>query len=544
MGKATLRAEKAFVSGRIVTMNSAQPFAEAIATRKDRVFRVGANKEIAQFIDEKTEVVNLAGKTVIPGFVDAHVHVLDFGKSLKWLELTGISSVRELASYLKEHLKRLPKGRWIVGRGWDETRFEDKRLPTISDLDPVSPNNPVILYRANSLVCVVNSRALRIAGITKSTVSPQDGVVDKDAAGELTGILRDAATDLVWRRIPEPNEAELAEMASAALTRVAEAGITSVHWIVLSSKELSIARKLQAQRKLKIRVYLVIPSEVINEAVASKFERNSMLRLAGGMIIADGYLSAKTAALSRPYADGSSRSGMLFCSQRKLISESRKVLASGFQLVVHATGDKAIKYSLDAIEDASKDLPSKNLRHRIEQPAVLNPAIVERLKRQNITLSVQPCVIASEFVVWKAKENLGADRARWLYPLRSLSNAGVNVAAGSDCPMEPLNPLLGIQTAVMSDFHPEERINVDEALRMYTVGGAYASKEEKLKGSIEEGKYADLTVLSSDPFSVPPMNIANIAVEMTVVGGKIVFSKNRATSLIKGRKPSEISTKY
>jgi len=520
-----LKAEKVFTSGKIITMNSFQPIAEAVATKGDRIIRVGTNQEIAQLIDEATEVVNLNGKTMIPGFIDVHIHVLDFGKTLQWLELAKVKSIRELQSILKEHVKKLPKDRWIVGRGWNETHFKEKRLPNLSDLDLVSPNNPVILFRKSSLMCIVNSRALQEAGITKSTVIPQDGSIGKDEPGELTGILSGAATDLVWEKISEPSEDELLELATLALDKVTEAGITSVHWVALSATEISIVGKLCAQRKLKVRVFLVLPAELIDDAAFLELEDDSLLHLGGGMIVADGYLAAKTAALFQPYTDEPSKRGKLSLSQKSLVFEVKRVLKSNLQLVVQAMGDKAIDASLVAIESASKGESPQSFPHRIEQPAVLNPTLIEQLKRQNVVASVQPCVVASEFTVWKAEEHLGTERVRWLYPLKTLFDAGVNVAAGSDCPMEPLNPLLGIQTVVTSDFHPEERISVWEALRMYTTGAAYASKEETLKGSIEAGKFADMTVLSDDPFSVSPIDIAKIAVELTVVGGKTVFTR-------------------
>jgi len=523
--KSTLKADKVFKSGKIVTMNSFQPIAEAVATRGDKIIRVGTDPEIAQLIGEKTEVVDLDGKTMIPGFIDVHVHVLDFGKTLQWLELTEVKSIRELQSILKEHATGSPKDRWIVGRGWDETQFKEKRLPNLSDLDLASSNNPVILFRENSLMCIVNGRALELAGITKSTVIPQDGMIDKDATGELTGILSGAATDLVWTKISEPNEDELLELVTLALDKVTEAGITSVHWVALSAREISIVRKLCARRKLKVRVFLVLPAELVDEAPVFQLDDDSMLCLGGGMIVADGYLAAKTAALFQPYTDEPSKRGRLSLSQKRLVSEIKRVLKANLQLVVQAMGDKAIDASLVAIESASKGASPKNFPHRIEQPAVLNPTLIEELKRQNVVASVQPCVVASEFTVWKAEEHLGTERVRWLYPLKTLVDAGVNVAAGSDCPMEPLNPLLGIQTVVTSDFHPEERISVWEALRMYTTGAAYASKEETLKGSIEAGKFADMTVLSDDPFSVSPIDIAKIAVELTMVGGKTVFTR-------------------
>ena len=526
----TLLADRVFISGKILTMNSSQPVAEAVATRQDKIIGVGTNREILQLIGEKTRIVNLDGKTMVPGFIDSHIHVLDFGKTMAWLNLTRVNSISELQQILTEHSEKLPKGDWILGRGWNEIRFVEKRFPTASDLDSCSPNNPVVFYHENSLICAVNNVALRQACITKSTEPTADGLIDKDEkTGAPTGILRGSATDLVWREVPPPSDEELKRLTALALAKIVEAGITSVHWIVLSANEISIAKKLDFERRLPVRVFLIVPAALLDKTVDLKLCCDSMLRLGGGLLITDGYLASKTAALSQPYQHGSSR-GKLVCSQRELMSSVKKILDSGLQLVVQAMGDKAIEISLNTIQNALKAFSSKNPRYRLEQAAVLNPILIERMKRQDLILSIQPCVIASEFVVWKAKENLGPKRVRWLYPLQTLLDAGLNIAAGSDSPMEPLNPLVGIQTVVAGDFRLEEHISVNEALRMYTIGAAFASQEEHLKGSIEEGKLADLTVLSADPLSVPSKNIAQIAVEMTIVGGKLVFSRTSTTS--------------
>ena len=244
-----------------------------------------------------------------------------------------------------------------------------------------------------------------------------------------------------------------------------------------------------------------------------------MARIGGAEIYADGFLSSKTAALSEPYSDDGSVAP-LACTQQEMDAQAVKIREAGLQLVIHAMGDKAIGAALDAIEHSGK-----GGRPRIDEAAVLNRKIIQRVKRQGTVVSVQPCVMASEFSVYSAVERLGKERARWLYPLKTLLKKGICVCGGSDCPMEPLNPLLGIQAVVNRQFFPEEQLTVDEALRMYTVNAAYASSEENVKGSIEEGKFADFTVLSSDPHEVPPSKIQDIAVEMTIVGGKVAYTR-------------------
>jgi predicted amidohydrolase YtcJ len=514
------------VGGNILTMNPSQPRVEAVAVRGDRIARVGTSTEISQLVGKDTKVISLNGKTVVPGFIDTHIHVADFGRLLTWIDLTGARSIKDMQKSLRKRVQKTPKEKWIMGRGWNQNVFAEKRLPTRFDLDVVSPDNPVVFYHQCEKVCVVNTKALKMADVTKQTRSPPDGVIDKDAeTGELTGVLRENATNLIWTVVPEPNEEELVEAAGLACERIVAAGVTSVHWMVLSSIEISVIRKLFAQNRLPLRVYMIIPVNLLDNIVGFESNDDSALKVSGAVISADGYLSARTAALFQPYNDDPASRGKLLCTQDEMNGLAVKILKMGLQLVIHAMGDRAVDAALTTIEHASNAVSMKDFRSRIEQAAVLNEALIERIKKQKVVVSVQPRVIASEFSVWSANEHLGPGRARLLFPLKTLLKEGVIVVGGSDCPMEPLGPLLGVQAAVTREFFPEERITVDEALRIYTVDAAYSSGEENVKGSLVEGKLADLVVLSRDPGKVSVNEIGDIAVEMTIVGGKVVCSK-------------------
>ena len=516
----------ALTGGNVLTLNSSQPLAEAVAVKADRIVKVGANEEISQLVGKETKIISLNGKTVVPGFIDTHIHVADFGRLLAWIDLSEVGSIKEMQNILRERVEKSLKGKWLLGRGWDLARFAEKRLPTRFDLDVFSPDNPVIFYHQSGQVCVVNSKALELAGVSRLTAVPTGGAVDRDAAtGELTGVLRENATNLIWNIIPEPSKEELVEAAGLACEKILEAGVTSVHWMVLSSIELSILQTLLAQNRLPMRVYMIIPMNLLDSIMDFRSTDALALRVGGAVISADGYLASKTAALFQPY-NGSEASGNLLCTQEEMKTAAAKILNMSLQLVIHAMGDKAVDAALTAIEQTSKEAPRKPARTRIEQAAVLNEELINRMKKQKVIVSVQPCVVASEFSVYSATEHLGAKRARWLYPIKTLLKKGIPVIGGSDCPMEPLSPLLGMQTAVTREVFPEEQVTIDEALRMYTVNSAYSSNEENIKGSIEEGKLADLTVLSHDPRQVPPSEIENITVEMTIVGGRAVFSKN------------------
>ncbi len=525
-----MSADLALTSCKVLTINQSQPYAEAIAIKDDRIVQVGTNEEIEPWIGKNTKVISLKGKTVVPGFIDTHIHVADFGRLLRWIDLSEASSIKEIQESLSRHVEKAPKGKWLLGRGWDQTRFAEKRLPTRFDLDAVSPDNPVIFYQQNGQVCVVNSKALELAGVTQLTPVPPGGAIDRDTeTGELTGVLRDNATNVVWAVIPEPGEEELVETSGLACQKIVEAGVTSVHWMILSPIELQIIQRLRSENKLPLRVYVVIPANLwdnVTGLASSLGLEDNRARIGGVEIRADGYLAARTAALHQPYSDKPAASGKMLCTQDKMNTAAATILKAGLQLVIHAWGDKAVDAALTTIERVSKEAPRKDARHRIEQAAVLNEGLIQRMKTQKVIASVQPCVIASEFSVWSATEHLGAERARWLFPLKTLIKKGVKVVGGSDCPMEPLNPLLGIQAAVTRQFFPEERITVGEALRMYTVDAAYSSGEENIKGSVEAGKLADLAVLSHDLTKVPPNEIEDIAVEMTITGGKVVYTKH------------------
>ncbi|MEJ2241212.1 MAG: amidohydrolase [Candidatus Bathyarchaeota archaeon] len=494
-------ADMVLINGKILTMNISKPIAEAIAIKKDKIVEVDSNKKINSLVSKATKIINLNGKTVVPGFIDSHIHVADFGKFLTWINLQNVKSIKEL---------------------------QKKRIPNSKDLDKATSDNPVILYHQYGRVCLVNGKALSLAGITKKTISPDGGKIEKDPeTGEPTGVLRETATDLVWKKIPPSSEEEIIEAANLASEKIIESGITSIHWIVTSSDEISIIKRLVSENKLPERVLIIGPTKILEELnnLNSKTSKEPSEKIFSIKVFVDGSLAAHTAALNDPYIDDPGNNGQLFYSQKNLDELVTKAQLSNFSLVIHAMGDKAIKMALKAIEKALKVNSKKNLRYRIEHASVLNQGLIERIKKMGVIVSVQPNCVVSEFSMWDAINRLGPKRARMLYPIKTLISEGIKVIGGSDCPMEPLNPILGIHAAVTRKFFPEEQITVDEALRMYTLNAAYASFEENVKGSIENGKLADLTVLSDDPQTVPVNEIGKISVEMTIIGGKIVYQK-------------------
>jgi predicted amidohydrolase YtcJ len=517
-----LAADLTFINANVKTLHLSQPAAQAIAIRNGKILKVGTNQAITPLIGKATKVFDLKGKTVVPGLIDTHVHIADFGRCLLWLDLSSAKSISQLQRLLKEKAMQVSAGQWIIGRGWNEKRFKEKRFLNAADLDEAASNNPVILYHEAALICAVNTQALTKANVTNQTAVPNGGAIDKNPqTGELTGILRECATNLVWQAVPEPSLDELADATAAACQELLKAGLTSVHWIILSELELALIQRLNKEGNLPIRVNVIVPEAFLKQTAAFQSADSQMLHVGGVFIALDGYLDSKTAAVLEPYCDEPQNSGKLLYTKEALAALVGAVLAMGYQPVIHAMGDKAVATALEVIKETAKP---QGLRFRLEQAAILNTQLLKQLTSVGAVVTVQPKVITTEFAVWSATKHLGLERARWLHPLKTLLKAGVKVAGGSDCPMEPLSPMLGIQEVVLRKSFPEQRLSVEEALRMYTFNAAYASGEEAVKGSIEEGKLADLTVLSSDPSAVEPSRIKDILVDMVVVGGKVLLS--------------------
>ena len=321
--------------------------------------------------------------------------------------------------------------------------------------------------------------------------------------------------------VPEVDIDELVKYAAMACEKIVQAGITSIHWLAESAVDIVILKRLLKSKKNDLRIILIIPSSLLSNLSLSEDLKNVSAKIGGIEVYIDGYLASRTAALSKPYEEENQNRGKLLISQKDLKGLSSDITEKGYQLVFHAMGDKAVDFASKAIDELNL-----KKRPRIDPAALLNPELIQRLKRQKAVVSVQPLVAISEFAVYDAIDHLGEERARWLYPLKTLVKEGVCVCGGSDCPMEPLNPFLGIFAAVNRRFYPEEQLTIDEALQIYTKNGAFASFEENEKGSIEEGKVADICVLSKDPYEMSMSELTEVVVEMTMINGKTVFSRS------------------
>jgi len=515
-----MHADLVLINADMITMNRQSPRAQAVAVLDGKIIEVGTNDKIERFVGKSTNVIDAKGKTVVPGLIDAHAHMIALGHSFPWLDLRGVSSIKEIQRKLNAKVRKAEKGKWILGRGWDQDRLKEGRFPTRWDLDKVSPDNPVLLSRVCGHVGVANSRALEIVGIDRETAASWGKLIDKDSkTGEPTGILRENAMGMVWN-LPEASEEDLLRACRSACIEAVKAGLTSVHWFAYKPNEIKALQMLRKRNQLSLRVYVVIPMEYFGMFKNQSFS-DPFLKLKCVKIFADGSLGARTAALKEPYADDPSTQGILNHSRDELKTMIKAVDSAGFQLAVHAIGDLAISEVLKAFEETLDRAAIKERRHRVEHVSVLNPSLIAQIRALGLLVCVQPHFVVSDFWV---SNRLGQKRARWTYPFKSLLKSSIPLAASSDAPAEPISPLLGIWAAVTRNSFPEERISVQQVLEAYTINAAFLSFEEDVKGSIEVGKLADLTVLSHNPLKAKPEKIKGIRVEMTIVEGKIVYS--------------------
>lgn len=502
-------------------MDTALPSAEAIALNGDRIAAIGSSSAILQLVGPETVSIDLKGATVLPGFIDCHIHLVEYGLSLQNLDLRDTDTVEQLKQRVSARARETSS--WILGRGWDQEKFSEKRYPTRQDLDEASPGNPVLLRRVCGHICVVNSVALRAAGISAATPDPTGGIIDRDSTGEPTGILRENAVELIERSVPDLSLEDYEKGTVAACQKAVEAGLTSVHCIVSSETELRALLKLRADGRLPLRFYVFVPPEQMKAAsqlgVISGFG-DEWVRLGGVKIFTDGSLGARTAALEAPYSDDPLNRGVTIYTQEQLDELVSEAQRGDLQAAVHAIGDRAIGMALESLRKAKSRIHGRDLRHRIEHASVLNPQLIRRLKEIGLIASVQPNFVVSDFWV---EQRLGAERTRFTYSFSSLLGAGVVTVGGSDCPVEPLAPLSGIAAAV-NRSNREEALIVEDAIALYTRNAAYASFDENVKGTIGPGKYADIVVLQKDPRKVPPSKIAETKILMTIVGGRIAYS--------------------
>lgn len=527
--------------GDIITMDPRRPRASAMLALGEHILAVGDDEAIrAQYQALRglsgvaaAEPLDLRGRAVIPGLIDSHLHLLWYGFFLQQVDLNGTTSIGEINARVADGVSRAKPGAWVQGGGWQQDTLAEKRMPSRHDLDKVAPDNPVILHRVCYHAVAVNSLALQLAGITAETPDPPGGVIDRDpATGEPTGILREHAVGLVAVNIPEPTQQDVLDALRLASRRASAAGLTSVHTNDGNGGAILAYLALLETSQLTVRAYFDTTVEPGDETALTlpPWLGDNWVRVGAVKMFTDGSLGARTAALRKPYSDDPSTSGLPVFAPEQINEMVMKAHTRYRQVAIHAIGDRALDIALDAIEGAVTAMPRHDHRHRIVHAQITAPDIIDRMVRLGVVADIQPKFVTGE-LLW-APDRIGPERLPYAYCWRKMLEAGVRCAGGSDCPVEPLEPLYGIYAAVTRSsmegtpaegWIPEERLDPITALRLFTLDAAYGAFEENIKGSLEPGKLADFVVLDRAIDRVAPHEIKDLKVQMTVAGGRIVY---------------------
>jgi len=511
----------------VYTGNASQPVASGIAISGDKV--IGVGDDIARYAGPSTQRIDGRGQTVVPGFIDSHVHMAAIGELLNSFDLRHVKTTAEVAAIVKKAVASAAPGEWVEGRAWDETNWGGA-FPTAAMLDPVSPANPVFLRRVDGHAGWANTAAMKALGITKDTKEPPGGKVVRNASGEPTGIFIDRAQQLIAGRIPPATPAQIDKRLARAAEECVRLGLTTIHDAGISRAELDAYRRLLAANRLPVRVYAMIggSGDLWREYLKKGPEISDRLTVRSIKLVADGAMGPRGAAFWQPYSDDPGNTGLLILKKEEIAAVARDAVEHGFQVNTHAIGDRANRTVLDAYAEA---LGGKNdKRFRIEHAQVVSLPDFALFVKYSVIASMQSTHATSD-MRWAAAR-LGPDRMQGAWAPKRFMALGVPVTNGSDAPVESVNPLWGFYAAVTRQDHeghppggfmPEQKMTREEALRSWTAAGAYAAFEEGRKGTIEPGKLADFVLLSQDIMKVPDNQLLKTHVTMTVLGGKIVY---------------------
>ena len=535
-GTPSRAADLVIVNARIWTGVATQPDAQALAAVDGRVAAIGTTEGLSAWRGPTTRVIDAAGARVLPGFNDSHVHFMGGGMQLDNVDLRQAPSPQAFAALIGDRARQTPAGEWILGGDWDDQLWDPSSLPTRQLIDPVSPATPVFVNRFDGHMAVANSVALKLAGVTAATPDPPGGVIVRDAAGTPTGLLKDAAMALVNRVVPPFTPARRTQALTRALDHAASLGVTSVRDMGPDAGDLAAYADFAESGRLTVRISAAPPEMHWADQAKLGIRRGfgtPFFRLGAVKGFADGSLGSTTAYFFEPYADAPASRGLL-ADEMIPIEGMRGRLAgadaAGLQLCVHAIGDEAISIVLDLFADVATANGARDRRFRIEHAQHVAPKDFDRFAALGVIAAVQP-YHAIDDGRW-AERRIGPERIKTTYPFRTFLDKGVRLALGSDWPVAPLSPLLGIYAAVtratLDGKHPDgwvpaEKITVEDAVRAYTAGSAYAEFADTEKGTLTPGSLADLVILSEDIFSIAPARIRDVKVRTTVVGGRVVY---------------------
>ncbi|HZS09896.1 MAG TPA: amidohydrolase [Blastocatellia bacterium] len=534
-------AETVLKNGNIYTVDEKQPHAEAIAIKYGKIVFVGSNADVKKYEAKGVRVIDLKGRTVLPGLTDAHYHLSGVGLREMTLNLEGTTGLEDFLAKVKARVDKAKPGEWVTGRGWIETFWKPQAFPTRADLDRISPNNPVYLVRADGHGAVVNSAAIKIAGITRDTENPFGGEIMKDKqTGEANGMLLDNAQGIVTRHIPPAGEGNQEQAFIIGSKRSVELGWTQVQNAGSSWNDVELLKKLFVDGKIKLRVYNAVSGpgpasmRLLKEgAIVGLFDSRLTVRTI--KVHFDGALGSKGAALLEPYSDYDT-AGFLKYKEEDLLPMFKEALRKGIQIETHAIGDRANRVILDLYERAFNEVPPlersdrSDPRWRVEHAQIVHPDDIPRFAKLNIIPSMQPSHAIGDLHF--APSRLGLKRLEGAYAWQSFIKQGSIIAGGSDAPVERGEPMIEFYAAVArkdqkgfsgEGWHPEQKVTREQALKMFTIWAAFAAFEEKARGSIEVGKLADLTVLSADIMKIPEAEILKTKCAMTVINGEVVF---------------------
>ena len=558
-------ADTVILNARVYTVNDSQPWAEAVAIRGDKILAVGRAQEIAHYRGPSTTVIDAKGKLVLPGLTDCHVHFLDGSLALQRIDLADATTVAEIQKRVKAFAAAHPEQPWLLGRGWSYPAFSPTGLPDKKYLDEVAPDRPVYLEGFDGHTWWANSKALQLAGVTRETVDPAGGIFVREAnTGEPTGAVKEDAADAVMRRvIPEPSREEKLRALHAGLKEANRFGVVRVHVAGSVSvgigdlKDVDLLEELHRSGELSVRMYLayrldpptVSPQELNEISEAKEKYHDEWISAGAAKFFLDGVIETRTAAMLTPYANDPLQSGQLLWDPAIYQAAVAELDRRGVQVFSHAVGDRAIRQALDAYENAQKVNHTKDARHRIEHIECISAADIPRFGKLGVIASFQPLHAypdSDTLKIWAP--NIGPERAQRAWTWQSIESRGGVLAFGSDWPIVTINPWPGVRNALMRQttegdppggFVAQERISLQDAIRAYTLGAAFAGHREKMEGSIEPGKLADMIVLARDLFKIEPNQIADTEVELTMVGGKVVYQAStwRASAAAAEKKP-------
>lgn len=545
-GNPPLPATTVVVNARVYTVNPRQPWAEAVAIRGDKIIAVGSAKDIAPYRGADTRVLDANGHLVLPGFVDCHIHFMEGSLGLTEVDLNDAKTVAEIQKRVKDYAAAHPQEPWITGMGWTYPTFGPAAMPDKKFLDEVVPDRPVYLEAFDGHSSWANSKALAMSGITRETPDPPNGKIVRDAKGEATGALKEAAGDLVSEKIPKPSREQRLAALRLGMHEANKFGLTRVHSAGGDFQYLDLYDELRRNGELTLRFYVayfldppgVQPDQASQIALARQRFKDDWISGGAVKTMLDGVVEAHTAAMLAPYSDDPSQSGALFWNPEDYKLAVAKLDKQGLQIFTHAIGDRAVRLALDAYQEAAQINQTTDERHRIEHIETISADDIPRFGKKGVIASFQPLHAYPDddtLNIWA--RNVGAERAQRAWVWHSIESTGGHLAFGSDWPVVTLNPWPGVQNALTRQttegnpaegFVPEERISLEDTIKAYTLDAAFAGRREKTEGSLEPGKLADMIELSQDLFKIEPSKIGKTEVLWTMVGGKVVYQAPNA----------------